>query len=404
MSQPSAECSNVLLSWQTARSCVGHMNDQVQKLLAGVSSDTFTSVARGVLGDTSAELTGKPEWQPVGGRHGDLQTVAVMKCSGRAYSGGIEKPWSAVFKHIDLSVETNFHSGWTDPLNEIALYRDGEFVSSEVPFRAAKCYLIDEHDPQRFSVWLEDLSTAVGPPWSADQYEQASGYLGQLQGQLLAERTRLPYVDESNRFENRWEGWNFDHTRNVLQEHRSHPDIERAFSGNRLDLMIELIQSFPMLLKKVGQVERVLSHGDCHARNLFLTDEALVAIDWSGISYEPLGSDFGQLVGAGLSWGFEEMIVVAEAAPRLFDAYVQGLSAMGWDGDESTLRLGMAGQFIGYVIVCSSYPARVIDDPSFAAGIEGRSGIPRDEISAATARFLDFAEPFIHEAIELSDG
>lgn len=380
------------------------MNDQIEKLLASVSGDTFTSVARSVLDDTSAELIGTPEWQPVGGRHSDLQTVAVMKCSGRAISGGLEKLWSAVFKHIDLSIETNFHSGWVDPLNEIALYQDGEFLSSEVPFRAAKCYLIDEHDPRRFSVWLEDLSTAIGPPWSPDQYAQASGYLGQFQGKLLAERTRLPYVSESNRFENRWEGWNFDHTRKVLQEQRSHPGIESAFSGNRVDLMIELIQSFPTLLKKVGQVERVLSHGDCHARNLFLTDDTLVAIDWSGISYEPLGSDFGQLIGAGLSWSYEEMIAVAEAAPRFFESYVEGLSAMGWDGDERTLRLGMAGQFTGYILVVCSYPARVIDEPSFADGIEGRSGIPKDEISSATSRFLDFAEPFVYEAIELSSG
>jgi len=77
---------------------------------------------------------------------------------------------------------------------------------------------------------------------------------------------------------------------------------------------------------------------------------------------------------------------------------------VGWDGDEQTLRLGMAGQFVGYVIVCSFIPARVIADPTFAVGIEARQGTPKDEISSATSKFLDFGEPFMREAIELANG
>lgn len=380
------------------------MIDQVEIILARVSTDTFETVARGVLDDPNATLVGAPKWQPVGGRHFDLQTVAVMKCSGRAISGGVEKSWSAVLKHIDLSVETSFHSGWTDPLKEVALYRVDDFFSSEVPFRAADCFLINEHDPQRFTLWLEDLSSANGPPWSAEQYRQASEYLGRFQGKLLTESTRLPFVEESNRYESRWDGWNFERTRNVLEEQRSHPGIQSAYSGAHLDLVIELIRTFPALLREIGQIERVLSHGDCHARNLFLTDDALIAIDWSGISYEPLGSDFGQMVGAGLSWSFTEMITVAEAMPTLFESYVGGLSAMGWDGDLLTLRLGMAGQFTGYLIAVCSIPTQVIADPSFAEGAAGRMGVPKDEISSATSKFLDVAEPFIREAIQLSGG
>ena len=380
------------------------MNEQIEKLLADVSNETFQTVARGVLEDPSAKLVGEPEWRPVGGRHSDWQTIAVMKCSGKAVSRGTEKAWSAVFKHIDLNVEPNPRSNTMDALNEISIYRDAKFVDSGVPFRAAKCYFIDELDSKRFSIWMEDLSAAIQPPWSAEQYERASGYLGQFQGKLMSEQTRLPYASQSDTFTRRWEGFNFEKTQNVLQEQRDHPDLKEAFSGNRLDLTIELIQSFPALLERVGQVEKVLSHGDCHARNLFLTDEELVAVDWSGISYEPLGSDFGQMIGAGLSWGFEETIAVGEATPKLIDAYIQGLSAVGWDGDERTIRLGMAGQFVGYIIIGASNPAAIIADPAFAAGVTARSGIPKDEVSSATAKYLEFTEPFMREAIELANG
>ena len=380
------------------------MNEQIENLLADVSDDTFEEVARGVLDDPSAKLVGEPEWRQIGGRHSDWQTVAVMKCSGRAISNGTEQSWSVVFKHIDLSVEPNPRSNTMDPLNEILIYRDAQFVDSGVPFRAAMCYLIDELDSKRFSIWMEDLSPAVQPPWSAEQYERASGYLGQFQGKQLSEQSRLPYVGQSDTFTRRWESFRFDKTLKVLQEQRDHPEIKAAFSGNRLDLTIELIQSFPALLERVGHVEKVLSHGDCHARNLFLTDEELVAVDWSGISYEPLGSDFGQMIGAGLSWGFEETMGVAEAAPKLIDAYIQGLSAVGWDGDERTIRLGMAGQFVGYVIIGASNPAGVIADPAFAAGVTARSGITKDEISSTTAKFLEFVEPFMREAIEMANG
>jgi hypothetical protein len=185
-----------------------------------------------------------------------------MKCSGRATSRGTERSWSAVFKHIDLTVENNPRSNTMDPLNEILIYRDAKFVDSGVPFRAAKCYLIDELDSKRFSRWLEDLSTAVQPPWSADQYERASEYLGQFQGKHLLEQTRLPYVGQSDTLTRRWQGFNFDRTLKVLQGQQDHPDLKVAFSGNRLDLTIELIQSFPALLERVGQVEKVMSHGD----------------------------------------------------------------------------------------------------------------------------------------------
>lgn len=380
------------------------MNEQVKKLIADVSRQTYEAVAQGVLDDPSATLVGTPEWQPVGGRHGDLQTVAVLKCSGRATSAGSEKSWSTVLKYIDLTVEKQPGSMWVDPLNEIALYRDGTFANSEVPFRAAKCYRIDEPEPGRFSVWLEDLSSAILPPWPADDYERASGYLGQFQGKILAEKTQLPYVGQTDIFQNRWASWNFDRILKVLLEQPDHPEIKSAFSGGLFDLTVELIQSFPALTEKVGQVEKVLSHGDCHARNLFLDDNGVVAVDWSALSYEPLGSDFGQLIGAGLSWTVAERIEVAEAAPRLFDAYIEGLSTMGWDGDERTIRLGMAGQFIGHVILGSSMPARVIDDPNMAARIEGRGKIPRDEISSSTAIFLEISEPFILEAIEMANG
>ena len=380
------------------------MNRQIEKLIADVSRETYETVARGVLDDPLATLVGTPKWEPVGGRHADLQTVAVLKCTGKAISAGSEKSWSAVTKHIDLTVEKNPGSMWVDPMNEIALFRDGTFANSEVPFRVARCYGIDEPNPGRFSVWLEDLSNATLPPWSADEYERASSYLGQFQGKILAEKTHLPYVERKDIFKNRWVGWHFPRVMKVLLEQRDHPEIKSAFSGGLLDLTVELIQSFPALTEKVGNVETVLSHGDCHARNLFLTDEDLVAVDWSGISYEPLGSDFGQMVGAGLSWAIDERIEVAEAAPRLFDAYIEGLSASGWDGDERTIRLGMAAQFSAHLIIGASMPARVIDDPNMAARIEGRAKIPREEISSATVTFLEFAEPFMREAIEMANG
>jgi hypothetical protein len=379
-------------------------DDKVAKLLADVSSATFEAVARGALDDRSTQLVGKTEWQGVGGRHADRTTVAMMKCTGRAISGGVEKSWSVVLKHIDLSVEANAATESMNQLNEINFYRDGTFVTSDVPFRAARCYHIDEHGSDRFSLWLEDLSASDGPPWSADQYERASNCLGQFQGKLLAEQTRLPNVAEADIFKNRWDGWNLDQVLQVLLEQPDHPEIKTVFAGGRLDLVVELMQSFPALLEQVGGVEKVLSHGDCHARNLFLDDGGLVAIDWSGISYEPIGSDFGQMIGAGLSWGFDERIAVAEAAPRFFDAYVEGLSEMGWDGDERTLRLGMAGQFIGYVILGATMPARLIIEPEWLTRFEGRAGIPGSQISAATARFLELVEPFMREAIELANG
>ena len=82
------------------------MNEQVEKLLAGVSDDTFTTIARGVVGDDSATLVGTPIFDEITTSHNDQRTIGIVKVSGTAVSvrHGSHHNWSSVVKIIDQSV------------------------------------------------------------------------------------------------------------------------------------------------------------------------------------------------------------------------------------------------------------------------------------------------------------
>ena len=90
------------------------MNEQVEKLLGDVSTEMFTTVARGVLGDDSVTLVGDPAYAEIDKPHLDDRTIGIVKVSGTAVTGdsGSHQNWSTVLKIVDQSVPTNDAAAW----------------------------------------------------------------------------------------------------------------------------------------------------------------------------------------------------------------------------------------------------------------------------------------------------
>ncbi len=382
------------------------MIDQVEKILAGVTTDTLTVIARGVLDDQTAKLVGTPEWQSVGGLHGDRRTIGLRRLVGKASSGGTKREWSVVLKIIDMSVRTPKRSETVDPEAEINLYENGMFSGADVQFRSARCYKIDHLDEHRTLLWLEDLSGARQPPWSVRHYEETSFNLGTFHGKNLRENIDLPFPPGDSNFRSKWVSWKFPMAEKIMAENPDAPEFTQAFSGNRFELVQHYFHCLEPLWNRVETCPIVLSHGDCHARNMFPLNGSTVVIDWSGIGYRPIGSDLGMLIGSGLTWTHDERMRVGGAVSQFFDAYVEGLSAEGWVGDRDTVRLGMFSQLAGYVGVQCWYPANMVEDIGTVtrAGAEARMSLAWDAIPEATGQFLDLAEHLLHEVIELANG
>lgn len=103
----------------------------------------------------------------------------------------------------------------------------------------------------------------------------------------------------------------------------------------------------------------MISHNDCHTRNLFINhrDESeLIAVDWASVGLTPAGVDGGSLITSGLTWGREEARLVVDVEQQTFDSYYEGLVEAGWQRPRDQVRLVFltmaatyANQMIGVV-------------------------------------------------------
>lgn len=89
---------------------------------------------------------------------------------------------------------------------------------------------------------------------------------------------------------------------------------------------------------------RVFSHFDFKRSNIFLRQRSdgereLVLVDWADCGIQTLGGDLVFLV-TGSTWFFDwDVSQVHELGDKALTAYIHGLQAAGWRGDEHQVRL-----------------------------------------------------------------
>ena len=110
-------------------------------------------------------------------------------------------------------------------------------------------------------------------------------------------------------------------------------------------------------------------------------EDHTVAIDWSGISNEPIGADIGVLLGSGLTWGSKEELMVVENIENLYARYLDGLIDSEWIGSRTDIRSGFYTQFGIYILLLVTYPGRLESGEfeSHRARDELRFGVSREE-------------------------
>jgi len=287
------------------------MNEQVEKLLANTSDETFTTVARGVLDDESAKITSTPIFEEITTSHADQRTIGIVKVSGSATSNGTGRDWSCVVKIIDPNFDGT-HQTSADIKNEVQIYELGLFTGDEVPLRAAKCYLTENHQDGLSSLWLEDLSNGPQPPWSVGLFKTAANHIGQFNGFHVAQNTKLPIDILSNNF--LWRHQRNDLKANAAEliQKRDTDIVRAAYAESSVESAVQFFELVAQLLEIGPSLPRGLAFGDTHARNLFPVGNQTIGIDWGTIGMEPLGCDFGVLIGSGLSYGVSEAALVIQ--------------------------------------------------------------------------------------------
>lgn len=349
--------------------------------LDGVNEQTVERVARQVIGNDLARVRSAWTITQLSALHMDHRTEGLFRVEGVAEVNDESRPWSTVIKVIDNRDEPNVGSSWVWVESELRVYRERLFTNTGLPFRPARCYALEETEPNRFQIWLEDLCEAPQPPWTASQYEETAYRLGRFNGHYATNPPPFASDLGRNRYLTRFENLTRSGNPPDIRPVRNHPLICSVYSAETIDAMMFLRDRSAELVQAAGSVPVSVAHGDCMARNLFPLDDSVVAIDWSGLSVEPIGAALGVLVGSGLSWGFDEAELVASIEPRMFSNYLDGLHDSGWKGNRSHVRLGFFAQFVIYAGVLLGVVPRYVQGISegVRTWFEARFGARADE-------------------------
>lgn len=331
------------------------MNEQVGKLLAGVTDETLTAIARGVLNDHSATLFGQPKFEEITTPHADLRTIGIYKAIGEAISQGEQSSWSSVVKVIDVSVEPRVAVSWVHPEQEEIIYENKLFVNEEIGFRPARCYGVDRPSDTVKLIWLEDLSDATQPPFSINQLSVISKHLGEFNGSQVANAEDLPFVPPTDSYVTRWNGIDYAPRMEVLGQIGSDPETKLTYRNVPISAGLELYSLLTKVQKKAATLPHSISFGDSQPGNLFLTETETVAIDWASVTNDPTGVDAGVLIGSSMMWGQHAARVIS-AEEQLYEHYLDGLLGQ-WSGNPDHIRLAFFSQFGVYLMIAAAMPA-----------------------------------------------
>jgi hypothetical protein len=376
------------------------MNERVEQLLIGISNETLSIVARAVLDNPSAIVDETPAFEEITTSHYDLRTIGIVKVSGIASIRGEQYEWSSVVKFIDPSAGDNSTAVLG---SERKIYELGLFSDPDVPFRAARFYLSNEHGNGVTTLWLEDLSHAPQPPWDLEQFLQAANHVGQFIGHNFQHDVRVPFETPSNQYSPYSEPDRHKSPAEQLMQARDSAVVQQAWGTNSVRLMTEFADLFSRIGEVAVKLPHVLSFGDCHSRNLFPVGNETVVIDWGAVGMYPNGADVGRMIGSALTYGVAEAKTVALNERAIFDSYVNGLKTTGWNGDVDEVRIGFYCQFAGYMASIGTIPIDIESYRPRQACIEGRFGVPLDDLPSHLAPIIALIPKYVDELKQLLD-
>jgi Phosphotransferase enzyme family len=197
---------------------------------------------------------------------------------------------------------------------------------------------------------LEWVGAEPGEFWPVTSYGPAAEALGRAQAPFLLGRPAPPFSWLSERFlreyssekQVAWELLDDD-------DAWAHPLVRQIFPGG-LREGVRFVHAHRERLYQISEsLPRTLCHLDFWPKNLFRRPGGeIVAIDWSFAGDGAVGEDVGNLVPDSVLDHF----VAADQMPRLeqtvYEGYVRGLRAAGWDDDPRLVRLGMWSSAVKY--------------------------------------------------------
>jgi hypothetical protein len=379
------------------------MDTDLATQIANLSEDDLRPVISGVLGRNAAP-TGPLAVQKIGASGGHA-TAGIFHVAGQAQTATDATAWSAVVKA--LGVPENPSPGIEyDALREVEVYRSQAFAKLCGGVRAPRCYAIQEQEGVQL-LWLEDLTSAPQPPWSAQHFLATARHLGQFNAHWPAHA--LPTWDwlYSHDLRTSFHNPSYQDVFDRLLAQQDHPLVQIFAPRDLLPALLRLWDESDALLTQTDGMGRGVCHLDCHPRNLFPmkgpeTESYTVAIDWVKVGIGSLGIDIGHLLASPLTW----LDISPEEAQHLrepiYEAYLSGLRDQGWAGKGEEVRLVYLTRLMCEAIRNTNLVIHAINNAEWAATMERLSGLPIAEICMRFGRTLEFYFDCQEEALRMS--
>lgn len=233
-------------------------------------------------------------------------------------------------------------------------------------------------------LWLEDIEGYEAADWTLDELVAFAGALGRAQGRVAAEGGwEQPWM--SRDFLRTYaESKPLDERRLVDDAAWAQPLVARHLGDLRGPLEA-LHRDRQRWYDLAGRCPRTLCHLDVWPANLMrrLVDGSFVLLDWSFCGDGALGEDVANLIPDSVFDLLRPVEELEELAERLEEAYVEGVAAGGWTGDERWVRLAIRAAGVKYHWLVGG----LLRDAGGDVGATAYAGrhVVRDELYAARA-------------------
>jgi hypothetical protein len=284
-------------------------------------------------------------------------TAGLFRVTGTAQVDTAQvRPWQVILKvshHPDFAGTPLEHgyaehpADWSYWRREVLAYRSGIPERFSSPLRPVRCWSVEDVDDRTAWLWLEDLQvTTDGPRWSLEDLAASAYDWGAFSAQgvaLIGEVESQPWA--LRRFLRGWlrtaRGLGADHS--ALHDGCwDHPLLRERLPAQAHATYATLMGAAGPLLKRLEALPRTVAHHDTHGKNVFSETtkdgRRTVAIDWSDLGTAPVGQDLGHFVALNLFLRVVSPSDAAEHEQTASDAYLEGLRAFGWHGDEDDVR------------------------------------------------------------------
>jgi hypothetical protein len=323
------------------------MSDEFRQRLQSVDATMLTPLVCQALANNALRID---EWQLTPLQKGGGQVIGgvlgIFRFGGRAFDRhtGTSLPWSLILKAFSGTSSGSVDmSTWNYWKREPLVYQSGLLEALPGGLTAPRCYAVHTYPPQEFWVWMEDIQES-NSDWTLERFGLAAQDLGRFNGAYLAGYP-LPTAHP-------WMTWGRTKQwcaitaplAERIHNYRDTPIVKRLLPGRSFERTLELWAGHSQLLTGFERLPVCFCHHDAFHRNLLARpgSQELVAIDWSISGFGRVGEEVGITTAVSLSWLGMSAGKARELDQAVFSGYVEGLRAVGWQGDARLARLGYA--------------------------------------------------------------